>query len=290
LSSLFCFGLGYSAEALARRLAPLGWRIAGTARTAEGCDALAARGDRAVLFDGRAPAADIGAALAGVTHILVSAGPDADGDPTLRFHARDIASAGSVQWIGYLSTVGVYGDAGGAWVDEDTPPVPGSDRTVRRLAAERAWHAFGEDIGCTMQVFRLAGIYGPGRSAIDDLAAGAARRIVKPGQVFNRIHVDDIAAVLAAAAHGAGSKALYNVADNEPAPPQDVVAYAASLMGCAPPPEIPFEAADLSPLGRSFYAESRRVRNRRLREDLGVALAYPTYREGLAAILAARGR
>jgi nucleoside-diphosphate-sugar epimerase len=288
LNSLFCIGFGYSAEALARRLAPLGWRTGGTARTPGGVERLVAQGHHGVLFDGERPVDDMAAALAGVTHLLISAGPDGDGDPALRFHARDFVRAATIRWIGYLSTVGVYGDFDGAWVDEDTVPKPGSERTARRLKAEQDWLDFGAANGRTVQVFRLAGIYGPGRSAIDDMADGTARRIVKPGQIFNRIHVDDIAGVLEAAASGAGVHSVYNVADGEPAPPQDVVAYAAALMGLAPPPEIPFADAQLSPMGQSFYSESRRVRNRRLRDDLGVDLAYPSYREGLAAILAAR--
>ena len=288
MNSLFCFGLGYSAEALARRLAPLGWRIAGTARTPEGVARIQSLGYHGVLFDGIDAAPALAAALAGVTHVLISAGPDADGDPVLRHHSREIAKAHDIRWIGYLSTVGVYGDFGGAWVDEDTTPKPGSERTVRRVTAEKSWLDFGTTHNRPVKIFRLAGIYGPGRSAIDDLYEGTARRIVKPGQVFNRIHVDDIAAVLETAAAGGGAHAVYNVTDNEPAPPQDVVAFAASLIGQPPPAETPFETAALSPMGRSFYSENRRVRNRRILDDLGVRLAYPSYREGLAAILAAR--
>lgn len=288
MTSLFCFGLGYSAEAFARRVRALGWRVAGTARTAEGAGRIAALGYDAVLFDGSEPGDGVAEALAAATHVLVSAGPDEHGDPTLRCHGADIARAPGLRWIGYLSTIGVYGDTGGQWVDETAPPRPGSERTRRRAAAENDWLAFGAAHGTPVQVFRLGGIYGPGRSAIDDLRAGTARRTVKPGQVFNRIHVDDIAAVLRAAAEGHGRHRIYNVVDDEPAPPQDVVAHAAHLLGVTPPPEIPFEDAPLTPMGRSFYAESRRVRNRRLHDDLGVTLAYPTYREGLAAILAAR--
>ena len=288
MTSLFCFGLGYSAEAFARRVRALGWRVAGTARTAEGAGRIAALGYDAVLFDGNAAGDGVAEALAAATHVLVSAGPDEHGDPTLRCHGADIAGMQGLRWIGYLSTIGVYGDTGGQWVDETAPPRPGSERTRRRVAAENDWLAFGAAHGTPVQVFRLGGIYGPGRSAIDDLRAGTARRILKPGQVFNRSHGDDIAAVLRAAADGRGRHRVYNVVDDEPAPPQDVVAHAAHLLGVAPPPEIPFEDAPLTPMGRSFYAESRRVRNRRLHHDLGVTLAYPTYREGLAAILAAR--
>jgi nucleoside-diphosphate-sugar epimerase len=192
--------------------------------------------------------------------------------------------AESVRWVGYLSTIGVYGDAGGAWIDEDTPARPGSARASRRIEAEAAWLDFGKRTGKRVQIFRLGGIYGPGRSAFDDLRAGSARRIIKPGQVFNRIHVGDIANVLVAAVGGRGRHSIYNVVDDEPGPPQDVVAYAAGLLGVPAPPEIPFEKAELSPMGRSFYSENRRVRNARLKEDLGVRLAYPSYREGLAAI------
>jgi nucleoside-diphosphate-sugar epimerase len=191
-----------------------------------------------------------------------------------------------LRWIGYLSTIGVYGDTGGQWVDEQTLPHPGSERARRRLVAESDWAAFARAHAKPVQIFRLGGIYGPGRSAVDDLRDGTARRIVKPGQVFNRIHVEDIALVLAAAAAGRGSHTLYNVVDDEPAPPQDVVACAARLMGIAPPPEIAFDDAPLTPMGRSFYMANRRIRNRRLHDDLGVTLTFPSYREGLAGILA----
>ena len=287
MSRLFCFGLGYSAEALARRVTRLGWSVAGTARTPDGVDRLAAQGYEAILFDGQAAAPDLPAALAGATHVLVSAGPGETGDPTLRVHAHDIAAAPALRWIGYLSTIGVYGDTGGRWVDEETPPRPSSERAKRRLAAETAWLDFAKAERKPVQIFRLGGIYGPGRSAIEDLRDGTARRIVKPGQVFNRIHVEDIAAVLLAAAAGRGRHTVYNVVDDEPAPPQDVVAHAARMMGVSPPPEIPFEEAPLSPMGRSFYSENRRIRNTRLHADLGVTLEFPSYREGISGILAA---
>jgi len=288
--ALFCFGLGYSAEALARRLAADGWSIAGTARTPERAGRLASLGFEAFVFDGKAASPEVARALSNATHVLISAGPDDYGDPVLRLHGGSVAAAGAVRWIAYLSTIGVYGDWQGQWIDETTPPNPGSERTRRRLDAETAWRSFGETAGKRVQVFRIGGIYGPGRSAVDDLRDGSARRIVKPGQVFNRIHVEDIAAVLHAAAERPGRHDVYNLTDDEPSPSQDVVAYAARLMGLAPPPEIPFEDADLSPMGRSFYAENRRVRNRRLHDDLGVSLTYPTYREGIAAILSGFGK
>jgi len=283
---LFCFGLGYSAEALSRRVRPLGWHIAGTARTAQGAERISALGYDAFLFDGASRNPAVVTAMADATHILVSAGPDEQGDATLRWHADDIANAAGVRWIGYLSTIGVYGNTDGQWIDETVPANPGSERAKRRHAAEKDWLAFGEAHGKRVQIFRLGGIYGPGRSAIDDLREGTARRIVKPGQVFNRIHVDDIATTLLAAAEGRGSHTVYNVVDDEPTPSQEVICHAADLIGVTPPPEISVEEANLSPMGRSFYAENRRIRNHRLHDDLGIALAYPSYREGLAAILA----
>ncbi len=285
LSHLFCFGYGYCAQALAARLAGAGWRLTGTATTAQGTRRLEAQGHGALLFDGSGPGGGVGEALQSATHVLVSAPPDEAGDLVLRHHAHDLAGS-PVGWIGYLSTVGVYGDRQGGWVDESDAPRPLSQRSRQRLAAEEAWTAFAERTGKRVQIFRLAGIYGPGRCAIDGLRRGTAHRIIKPDQVFNRIHVDDIASVLAVAAGGAGRHVLYNVADDEPAPPQDVVAYAAELIGVPPPPEIPFENARLSPMAASFYAENKRVRNDRLKQDLGLSLAYPTYRDGLRAIAA----
>ncbi len=287
MSRLFCFGLGYSATAFARVMREAGWSIAGTSRTSEGAAAAVSLGFESFVFDGTRPGPGVAAALQRATHVLVSAAPDEAGDPALRQHAADLARAGTLQWIGYLSTIGVYGDSGGAWVDEETPVKPGSARALRRVAAEQAWLDFGARTEKRVEIFRLGGIYGPGRSALDDLRDGTARRIVKPGQVFNRIHVDEIARVLRAAATTPPRHAIFNVVDDEPAPPQDVVAFAASLLGRPAPPEIPFAEADMTPMARSFYAESRRVANRRIREDLAVKLAYPSYREGLRAVLAA---
>ncbi|MDQ8698816.1 SDR family oxidoreductase [Hyphomicrobium sp. LHD-15] len=286
MKKLFCFGLGYSAEALARRLSPAEWQITGTARSDDGVERIAALGYGAIRFDGHSPAPEATDALADATHVLISASPDELGDPVLRLHGGDLANAASLGWIGYLSTIGVYGNSDGQWIDETATPKPGVQRTKRRLEAEADWLTFAETHGKRVQVFRLGGIYGPGRSAIDDLRDGTARRIVKPGQVFNRIHVDDIATVLLAAANGAGRHTIYNVTDDEPSPSQDVIAYAADLMGLEPPPEIPFEQAELTPMGRSFYADNRRVSNRRLHDDLGVTLRFPTYREGMAGIFA----
>ena len=284
MNHLLCFGFGFSARALAARLSPHQWQLTGTSTSEAGCAAIRAAGHAAVRFDGAAPSANVAAALATVTHVIVSAPPGEAGDPVLRYHRDDLRTAPQLKWIGYLSTVGVYGDHGGAWVDEATPANPGSLRSQRRLEAEQAWLALPGGTETIIGVFRLSGIYGPGRSAIDNLRDGSARRIVKPGQVFNRIHVDDIALVLDAAMARQPATAIYNVTDDEPAPPQDVVAFAAGLLGLPAPPELPFATAALSPMARSFYSESKRVRNDRIKQELGVSLLHPTYREGMAAI------
>jgi len=287
MSHLFCFGLGYSALRVARRLAGEGWSISGTARTADGTAAIAAQGFAAYMFDGTAPGRGVDDALTKATHVLVSVPPDAAGDPALKHYADALARAPHLNWIGYLSTVGVYGDQQGGWVDETTPADPVSERGRRRLAAEEAWRTLATRSSVRAHVFRLAGIYGPGRSALDRLREGTAQRIVKPSQVFNRIHVDDIAAAVCAGIAGRGALEVYNVTDDEPSPPQDVVAYAAQLLHLPPPPVVAFEDAQLSPMAASFYADNKRVSNARLRHDLGVTLKFPSYREGLQAILAA---
>lgn len=283
---LFIFGFGYSARVFAERCMARGWQVSGTSRSAAGVAAIAASGAQGYLFDGAQASASAGSALDQATHVLISAGPDDDGDPVLRFHGDDLAACGRVQWLGYLSTVGVYGDHDGAWVDETTPTRPVSARSRRRVAAEQAWTAFAREAGMALQIFRLAGIYGPGRGPLEKLRAGTSRRIIKPGQVFNRIHVADIAQVLEAGAERAGSSGIYNVADDEPAPPQDVIAYGAELLGLPVPPEVAFENADLGAMGRSFYSENKRVCNDKMKAAFEIALAYPSYREGLAAIAA----
>lgn len=226
------------------------------------------------------------AAIHEAERILVSTPPDADGDGMLDSLGEAIAAAPALRRIAYLSTVGVYGDHGGAWVDETTLCRPVSLRSLARVAAEAGWRALGERAGIPVDVLRLSGIYGPGRNALLNLREGRAHRIVKPGQVFNRVHVADIAGATAALLARDGPGGLWNVTDDEPAPPQDVVSHAAGLLGIAPPPEVPFAEADLSPMGRSFYGENKRVSNHRLRGEGGYSLLYPTYREGLAALLA----
>jgi nucleoside-diphosphate-sugar epimerase len=281
---LFCFGLGFSAEALARRLAAKGWSIAGTARDCANIQRLRGEGYEVARFAGEPGNAELVAALAGTTHLLHSIPPGDEGDPVLSHYRNQIANLLTLEWIAYLSTVGVYGNHSGAEVDETTAPHPANDRTKARVAAESGWLTFGEEIGRPTQIFRLAGIYGPGRSALDKLKAGTARRIVKPGQVFNRVHVEDIASVLEASIARPRAGAIYNVADDEPAPPEDVIAYGAELLGVEPPPEVPFEQAELSLMARSFYGDSRRISNALIKTELGVRLAYPNYREGLKAL------
>jgi nucleoside-diphosphate-sugar epimerase len=278
--TLLSFGHGYSARALARLLP--GWRVIGTTRTPGKVDALEAEGVEPRLF----PGDDLSAEIAEATHLLTSIAPDADGDPVLRAHGDAVAEAAPrLAWAGYLSTTGVYGDHGGGWVDEDTPPAPSTARGEARVHAEEAWRAVP---GLPLHVFRLAGIYGPGRGPFAKIRAGTARRIVKPGQVFSRIHVDDIAATLRASIERPAPGTTYNVCDDAPAPPQDVLADAAAMLDLPPPPEIAFEEAELSPMARSFYAESKRVRNDRIKA-LGVRLRHPDHLSGLRAILDAEG-
>ena len=280
---LFCFGLGYSARALAARLRPQGWAIAGTARSAEKVAALRAEGIAAFAFDRGVPLDDPAYALAGTTHLLSSVPPDAEGDPVLDHHKADIAACAGLEWLGYLSTTGVYGDRDGGWVDEGADLLPTGTRGERRVAAERGWL----DPPQPVHRFRLAGIYGPGRSALDTVRGGKAKRIDKPGQVFSRIHVEDIAQVLDRSIARPHPGRAYNVCDDEPAPPAEVIAFACDLLGVAPPPLIPFADAELSPMGRSFYRDNKRVSNQRIKDELGVRLAYPDYRSGLRALLAA---
>jgi len=277
MKTLLSLGHGYSAAALAAHLVPAGWQVIGTTRDAGRAPGFRAAGVEPLLWPG-----DLGGALARATHVLCSAAPDTGGDPFLAL-ARDALMASGAVWVGYLSTTGVYGDHQGAWVDEDTPLAPGSARGVQRVLAERQWQA----TALPVHVFRLAGIYGPGRGPFEKVRDGTARRILKPGQVFSRIHVEDIAQVLAASMARPDPGAVYNVCDDDPAPPEDVLSHAAALLGLPEPPAVPFDAADLSPMARSFYSESKRVRNRRIKEALGVRLRYPTYREGLAALLEA---
>lgn len=275
-------GFGYVARHLARRIRTR--PLVATARSGETRAALAAAGVEA--FDWSADGVDP-AAFLDVGAILVSTPPDEAGCPALRAAGPAIAGlAPSLDWVGYLSATSVYGDAGGAYVFEHTPARPDTGRGRRRLAAENAWRAHARAHRYPLVVFRIAGIYGPGRSALDEARAGAARRVLKPGHVTNRIHVEDIASALAASLENPAAGDLFNLADDLPAPSHEVVAFACDLLGIAPPPLVPLEAANLSDMALSFYADNKRVANRRMKEALGVALAFPSYREGLAALAA----
>ena len=280
MSHLLCFGLGFSASVLAARLMSNGWTISATSRSESGAARINALGYRGLVFDGTAPLADRD--FDGVTHVVVSAPPGDDGDPVLRVHASDFARrAGQFRWVAYLSTTGVYGDHAGGLVTEDTPLTPNTERGAKRVMAENQWLALWRDHGLPVQLFRLAGIYGPGRNQLVSLRDSSAKRIIKAGQVFSRIHVEDIATVLEASmAHPHPGRA-YNVCDDEASPPQDVVEYGAKLLDLPVPPPIPFENAEMSPMARSFYADSKRVSNARITSELGVRLKFPTYREGL---------
>lgn len=279
---LFCFGLGYSAGRLAERLLSEGWRVSGTCRSAEKQALLGKAGITAEIFERDHPVRDIARHLAAATHVLSSVPPDATGDPVIDLHGPDLdRAAPHLAWTGYLSTTGVYGDRGGDWVDESSALAPSGERGARRLRAEQAWLARAQPA----HLFRLAGIYGPGSSALDTVRQGRARRVIKPGQVFSRIHVDDIVATLIASMARPDPGAAYNVCDDDPAPPAAVITYACQLLGVSPPPEQPYETADLSPMARSFYDDNKRCRNDRIKQELGVSLTYPDYRIGLQALL-----
>lgn len=281
---LFCFGLGYTAQALAARKRDAGWSVMGTCRSREKQAALAAQGFQTVLFDRGHPISDVASVLSGTTHVLVSAPPDEAGDPVLTMHRADLLALKTIEWVGYLSTTGVYGDRAGGWVDETTPISSEAARNRLRAEAEEAWLALAREHRLPVHAFRLAGIYGPGRNQLVALREGRARRIIKKGQVFGRIHVDDIATVLEASMAKPNPGAIYNVVDNEPEDSATVIEHAAGLIGMTPPPLEPYETAEMSPMARSFYEECRRVRNDRIKRELGVELRYPTYREGLAAL------
>jgi nucleoside-diphosphate-sugar epimerase len=288
MAALICFGFGYCAEHFVATFGEQFERVAGTVRGAERAAILNAYDDgrlKALVFDGVTASSALDAAIREADAALVSIPPDLDGDPLLRACADALGHAQRLRAIVYLSTIGVYGDRGGDWVDEDAPTAPGSPRSRERLAAEQAWQDFGARRGIAVAILRLAGIYGPGQNALVQVASGKARRIVKPGQIFNRIHVGDIAQAIAAAFTRQAS-GIFNVADDEPTPPGEPLAFAAGLMGKEPPPEIRFEdaAPSMSPMALSFWQECRRVRNDKLKRALGVLLLYPTYREGLRAL------
>ena len=276
---MLVLGHGYSAGYLTALLVAQGWHVTGTTRNDP--TRVTVAGARALAWPGQEAA--IRQAIARADAILVSAGPDAGGDPALRDFAPDLAAT-PARWIGYLSTTGVYGDRQGGWVHEDDAPAPTTRRGRQRVRAEGDWQARAAAHGLPLHIFRIAGIYGPGRGPFAKLRAGTARRIVKPGQVFSRIHVQDLARVLAASIRQPRPGAIYNVCDDDPAPPEDIIAHAARLTGLPVPPAEDFDSAAMTPMARSFYAENKRVRNDRIKTELGVALQFPDYRSGLRAL------
>ncbi|MEM6780680.1 MAG: SDR family oxidoreductase [Pseudomonadota bacterium] len=286
--NLFCFGYGYTCDYLGHALQQAGgWKISGTTRDIEKKEALRARGIKSHIFDYEHPLGDPLAILDGVTHLLISTPPSDEGDPSFLIHSEDIAQISSLEWIGYLSTTGVYGDREGGWVDENSEIRPSSKRGTRRALAEEQWFSLAQSHGLPVHSFRLAGIYGPGRSALDSVRAGVARRIEKPGHAFNRIHVEDIVQVLMASIENPRGPSWYNLADDNPAPSHEIISYACELLNMPEPPLIPFDEADMAPMALSFYKDNKRVRNEKIKKDLGVTLKYPDYRSGLEACLKA---
>ncbi|WP_224816710.1 SDR family oxidoreductase [Hasllibacter sp. MH4015] len=279
---MLIFGYGFTSRAFAQSLNS-DWQITATTRSAEKAGTIRADGVTPRIF----PGDDLRADLAQASHVLISAGPQDGRDPVLAELRDAFSDASHLDWIGYLSTTGVYGDHGGGWVDETTPLTPATKRGQARVATEKDWMDLHRKHGLPVHIFRLAGIYGPGRGPFAKVRNGTARRIIKEGQVFSRCHVDDIAQVLRASIARPNPGAAYNVCDDDPAPPQDVLAHAAKLLDLPIPPAIPFEEAEMSPMGRSFYAESKRVSNKRIKEELGVTLLYPDYRSALAQLLSA---
>ncbi len=286
MSHLFCFGLGYTATALGKKLLLEGWKVSGTCQTEDKRQELASLGFNAVLFDGVSHSDGVVALLNSATHILQSIAPAKDGDAVFdTFGADIVANTAQIEWLGYLSTTAVYGDRQGGWVEETSELNPQMPRGVWRARAEKQWCRLYDTNDVPVHIFRLAGIYGPGRNQLKKLLAKKARRIIREGQLFSRIHVDDIVATLRASIHRPSPGAVYNVCDNEAAPPQDVIEYAAGLLGIDVPPAEPFDQAELSDMARSFYSESKKVSNEKIKTELGVKLKYPTYREGMRSLV-----
>ena len=285
-NKLLCLGMGYVATALAMRLSAANWSIAATCTTPAKQKLLQSEGYTVALFSREYALSP--SILQGVTHLVSSIPPDENGDLAGEWLAANVAQSENVKWAALLSTTGVYGDRDGTWVEEDANLRPTNLRSIRRAAAESGWCALHKAHGFPAHVFRLAGIYGPGRNPLDRVRDGTARRIVKPGLRLSRIHRDDILGALSASIEAPNPGEIYNVADNEPAPPQDVVSFGCALLGVVPPPEEVFKTASMSPMARSFYADNKKVRNERLKRDLRYQLIYPTYREGLTALLAER--
>ncbi len=286
--SLFCFGYGYTCDYLGHELMPRAeWSLSGTTRDQERREVLKQRGIKTHIFDYQTPLSNPTQRLADATHILISTPPDDQGDPTFLMHEEDFLHLKNLQWLGYLSATNIYGNREGGWVTEEDEPQPGSKRGSRRRRAERQWQRFAEDYNLPLHIFRLSGIYGPGRSALDSVRAGVARRINKPGQAFNRVHVEDIVQVLIASMENPAPGNIYNLADDEAAPSHEVITYACQLLNIKPPPMIAYEDADLAPITRSFYEDNKRIDNTKIKKALGVTLRYPNHRLGLQACLEA---
>lgn len=283
---LFCFGYGYSCDYLGHALMQEGgWRVSGTTRDSDKKKELRARGVNAHLFDFDVPLPDPLYMMRDVTHLLISTPPSDEGDPTFNIHAHDIAQLPNLRWVGYLSTTGSYGDRGGNWVDESSEARPTTKRGSRRLKAEEQWLSLFHAQNLPVHIFRLAGIYGPGRSALDSIRSGVARRIDKPGHAFSRIHVEDIVQILRASMENVHPGEIYNVCDDMPAPSHEVIDYACKLLGIESPPLLPYDKADLAPITQSFYKDNKRVRNDKIKRDLGVELRYKNYKQGLEGCL-----
>ncbi|MCK6417664.1 MAG: SDR family oxidoreductase [Alphaproteobacteria bacterium] len=289
MNKLFCFGYGYTCDYLGYALAQhdRDWVLAGTTRDSEKRMALRARGITAHIFDYEHPLADPYHALEGTTHLLISTPPDDAGDPSFNMHAEDVLQISTLRWLGYLSTTSVYGDRDGGIVDETSELRPTSKRGSRRMEAEQQWLSLCHSHGLPVHIFRLAGIYGPGRSALDSVRAGVARRISKPGHAFGRVHVEDIVQTLMASFTRPQAGQVYNVVDDIPAPSHEVIEYACQLLGKPVPPLVNFEDANLAPITRSFYMDNRHTLNNKIKTELGVSLKYPNFRAGLEGCLAA---
>lgn len=285
-NKLFCFGYGYCSDYLGMEMQKRGgWEIAGTTRDKGKRALMRDRGIKAFLFDYEQPLEDPHLFFKDVTHLLISTPPNDLGDPAYLMHAEDILHIPTLKWVGYLSSTAVYGNRDGAWVDEKSEVRPSSQRGSRRARAEEQWRILGRKNGLPIHIFRLAGIYGPNRSALDSVRAGIARRIIKEGQVFSRVHVDDVVQTLLASMANPNPGAIYNLCDDEAAPSHEVIAHACEMLGVEPPPLVPFEEANLPPMARSFYADNKRVSNEKIKKELGITLRHPDFESGLQACL-----
>ncbi|MBC8283911.1 MAG: SDR family oxidoreductase [Nitrospinae bacterium] len=284
-NNLFCFGLGFSAQALAERLLLKNWSVTGTCRATD--KNISSVKLPTLPFDGTIASEEIEIALSNATHLLVSIPPQPSGDVVLKSFGSQIENNKNLKWIGYISSTGVYGDTHGEWVNESSPLLPATKINVQRVEAEQAWLNMARQKGCPVMVFRCVGIYGPGRNLLISAQQGRARRIEKPGLVFSRIHVEDLAQTLEASIQKPELGEIYNVCDDEPASPSEAVEYAFKLLNIPPPPLIPFESAELSEIARGFYKTCKRVSNSKIKKELGVKLKYPNYRSGLDAIFKA---